>query len=173
MSVFPTDKQLASWAGQCPGTDQSAGSRRSGKTRNGSRWLDRALEQSAMAAIRTNDSYLAAQYARLKPRRGHKKASARSSTRSSSPAGTCSPPARCTSISAATTSANATPSASPMSQRRYFPSSAHTADAWTERSCCSRAPVGAAIFSDVVTERRPSAVAAAHCTYPGKLPVWP
>jgi transposase len=74
MSVFPTDKQLASWAGQCPGNDQSAGRRRSGKTRNGSRWLDWALEQSAMAAIRANDSYLAAQYARLRPRRGHKKA---------------------------------------------------------------------------------------------------
>jgi transposase len=74
MSVFPTDKQLASWAGQCPGNDQSAGKRRSGKTRNGSRWLDWALEQSAMSAIRTNDAYLAAQYARLRPRRGHKKA---------------------------------------------------------------------------------------------------
>jgi transposase len=74
MSVFPTDKHLASWAGQCPGNDQSAGKRRSGKTRNGSKWLDWALEQSAMAAIRTNDAYLAAQYARLRPRRGHKRA---------------------------------------------------------------------------------------------------
>jgi len=74
MSVFATDKHLASWAGQCPGNDQSAGKRRSGKTRNGSKWLDWALEQSAMAAIRTKDVYLAAQYARLRPRRGHKKA---------------------------------------------------------------------------------------------------
>ena len=74
MNVFPTAKQLASWAGQCPGNDQSAGKRRSGKTRKGSKWLDWALEESAMAAIRTKDSYLAAQYARLKPRRGHKKA---------------------------------------------------------------------------------------------------
>ena len=74
MSAFPTDKQLASWAGQCPGNDQSASKRRSGKTRHGSKWLDWALEQSAMAAIRTNDVYLAAQYARLRPRRGHKKA---------------------------------------------------------------------------------------------------
>jgi hypothetical protein len=71
---FRCDKQLASWAGQCSGNDQSAGKRRSGKTRNGSKWLDWGLEQSAMAAIRTNDSYLAAQYARLRPRRGHKKA---------------------------------------------------------------------------------------------------
>jgi len=74
MSVFPTDKHLASWAGMCPGNDQSAGKRRSGKTRHGSKWLDWALEQSAMAAIRTKDVYLAAQYARLRPRRGHKKA---------------------------------------------------------------------------------------------------
>jgi transposase len=74
MSVFPTDKQLASWAGMCPGNDQSAGKRRSGKTRKGSKWLDWALEEAAMAAVRTKDVYLAAQYARLRPRRGHKKA---------------------------------------------------------------------------------------------------
>jgi len=74
MSIFPTAKQLASWAGQCPGNDQSAGKRRSGKSRKGSKWLDWALEEAAMAAIRTKDSYLAAQYARLRPRRGHKKA---------------------------------------------------------------------------------------------------
>ena len=74
MSVFPTDKHLASWAGMCPGNDQSAGKRRSGKTRKGSKWLDWALEEAAMAAIRTKDVYLAAQYARLRPRRGHKKA---------------------------------------------------------------------------------------------------
>jgi transposase len=74
MSVFPTAKHLASWAGLCPGNDQSAGKRRSGKTRKGSKWLDWALEEAAMATIRTKDSYLAAQYARLRPRRGHKKA---------------------------------------------------------------------------------------------------
>jgi transposase len=74
MSVFPTDKHLVSWAGQCPGNDQSAGKRRSGRTRKGSKWLDWTLEESALAAIRTKDVYLAAQYARLKPRRGHKKA---------------------------------------------------------------------------------------------------
>jgi len=74
MSVFPDAKHLASWAGQCPGNDQSAGKRRSGKSRKGSKWLDWALEEAAMAAIRTNDVYLAAQYARLRPRRGHKKA---------------------------------------------------------------------------------------------------
>jgi len=74
MAVFPTPKQLASWAGQCPGNDQSAGQRRSGRTRNGSRWLGIALTEAALAATRTNDTYLAAQYRRLRPRRGHKRA---------------------------------------------------------------------------------------------------
>jgi len=74
MSVFATAKHLASWAGQCPGNDQSAGKRRSGTTRNGSKWLDWALEEAALAAVRSNDAYLAAQYQRLRPRRGHKKA---------------------------------------------------------------------------------------------------
>jgi transposase len=74
MSAFPTDKHLASWAGQCPGNDQSAGRRRSGKTRHGSKWLDWTLEEAALAAVRSKDTYLAAQYNRLRPRRGHKKA---------------------------------------------------------------------------------------------------
>jgi transposase len=74
MTVFATEKHLASWGGQCPGNDQSAGRRRSGKTRNGSKWLDFTLEETAMAALRAKDNYLAAQYQRLRPRRGHKKA---------------------------------------------------------------------------------------------------
>ena len=74
MSVFSTPKHLASWAGQCPGNDQSAGRRRSGRTRKGSKWLDWALEEAALAATRSKGTYLAAQYARLRPRRGHKKA---------------------------------------------------------------------------------------------------
>jgi transposase len=74
MSRFPSARHLASWAGQCPGNDQSAGKRRSGKTRNGSKWLDFALEEAAMAAIRVKANYPAAQYHRLKPRRGHKRA---------------------------------------------------------------------------------------------------
>ena len=61
----------------CPGNDHSAGKRRSGKTRKGSKWLDWALKEAAMAAVRTKDVYLAAQYARLRPRRGHKKAARR------------------------------------------------------------------------------------------------
>ena len=74
MTAFATARHLASWAGQCPGNDQSAGRRRSGKTRNGSKWLDYALEEAAMAAIRVKGHYLEAQYRRLKPRRGHKRA---------------------------------------------------------------------------------------------------
>ena len=74
MSVFPSAAHLASWAGQCPGNDQSAGKRRSGRTRKGSKWLDDALKDAAMAAIRTNDSYLQAQYQRLRPRIGHGRA---------------------------------------------------------------------------------------------------
>jgi transposase len=74
MSVFPSDRQLASWAGQCPGNDQSAGKRRSGRTRKGSKGLNDALKDAAMAAIRTNDSYLQAQYQRLRPRIGHGRA---------------------------------------------------------------------------------------------------
>ena len=74
MTAFATARHLASWAGQCPGNDKSAGKRRSGKTRNGSKWLDYALEEAAIAAIRVRDGYLAAQYRRLTPRRGHKRA---------------------------------------------------------------------------------------------------
>jgi transposase len=74
MARFATSRHLASWAGQCPGNDQSAGKRRSGRTRDGSKWLDFALEEAAMAAIRVKGHYLEAQYRRLKPRRGHKRA---------------------------------------------------------------------------------------------------
>jgi transposase len=74
MSRFPSAKHLASWAGQCPGNDRSAGRNRSGTTRHGSKWLDRALTEAAQAATRTKGVYLAAQYQRLRPRRGHGRA---------------------------------------------------------------------------------------------------
>ena len=74
MSAFPTAKHLASWAGVCPGNDESAGKRRSGKTRKGSKWLRANLTEAATAASRTKDTYLAAQYQRLRARRGHSKA---------------------------------------------------------------------------------------------------
>jgi transposase len=74
MNAFPTAKHLASWAGICPGNDESAGKRRSGKTRKGSKWLRANLTEAAKAASRTKDSYLQAQYQRLRARRGHAKA---------------------------------------------------------------------------------------------------
>ena len=74
MSVFPTAGQLASWAGLCPGNDESAGKRRSGRTRKGSRWLAIALTEAAQANTRSRDTYLAAQYRRLRARRGHRRA---------------------------------------------------------------------------------------------------
>lgn len=74
MGVFPTAPALASFAGVCPGNHQSAGRNKSGRTRHGSKWLDAALHEAAMAASRTKGTYLSAQYARLRPRRGHAKA---------------------------------------------------------------------------------------------------
>jgi transposase len=74
MSRFPTSGHLASWAGMCPGNDESAGKRRSGKTRKGSKWLRSALTEAAHAAARSKATYLSAQYARLRGRRGSKKA---------------------------------------------------------------------------------------------------
>ncbi len=74
MSVFPTAGHLASWAGRCPGNDQSAGKRRSGRTRKRSKWLGIALEEAALAATRSKSTYLAALYQRLRPRIGHGRA---------------------------------------------------------------------------------------------------
>ena len=65
---------LASWAGLCPGNDESAGKRRSGRTRKGSKWLGIALTEAAQANTRSRDTYLAAQYRRIKARRGHRRA---------------------------------------------------------------------------------------------------
>jgi transposase len=74
MSRFPTANHLASWAGVCPGHDESAGKRRSGKIRKGSPWLRTALVEAAHGASRTKNTYLGAQYRRLATRRGKKKA---------------------------------------------------------------------------------------------------
>jgi len=74
MSVFPSDAHLASWAGQCPGNHESAGKRRSGKPRKGSKWLHKTLTESAKAGARSKGTYLSAQYGRLRGRRGPGKA---------------------------------------------------------------------------------------------------
>jgi hypothetical protein len=74
MRRFPTPAHLASWAGMCPGNDESAGKRRSGKTRKGSPWLRSTLIEAARAARRTKGTYLSAQCHRLAARRGTKRA---------------------------------------------------------------------------------------------------
>src|SRR5206468_9081758 len=74
MERFPTANHLASWAGLCPGNNESAGKRKSGQTTKGSRYLRAALVQAAWAASHQQGTYLAAQYKRLVKRRGKKKA---------------------------------------------------------------------------------------------------
>ena len=73
MSRFPTAGHLSSWAAMCPGSDESAGKRRSGRTRRGSPALRVALTEAAYAAGRTKDTYLGERYRRLIGRRGKKK----------------------------------------------------------------------------------------------------
>jgi hypothetical protein len=74
MSRFPSDQHLISWAGICPRNDESAGKRRSNRLRKGAPWLKTTLVQCAWAAKNKKDSYLQAQFYRLKTRRGPKKA---------------------------------------------------------------------------------------------------
>lgn len=74
MDQFPSPQQLASWAGLCPGNNESAGKRKSGHTRYGAPWLKRALCQAAWAASHTRNTYFSAQYRRLAARRGKKRA---------------------------------------------------------------------------------------------------
>lgn len=74
MRVFPSAGHLASWAGLCPGNNESAGKHKSGKTRKGDRWLRAALTEAALSATRTSKSAFAARYRRVMRHRGHKKA---------------------------------------------------------------------------------------------------
>ena len=71
---FPTASHLASWAGICPGNNESGGKRKSGKTRKGNAWLRRALCEAAWGASHTKNTYLVAQFRRLAARRGVKRA---------------------------------------------------------------------------------------------------
>jgi transposase len=74
MGRFPTAQHLASWAGVCPGQRESAGKRKSGKTRKGSKWLRATLVECARAASRSRESYLSERYRQIARRRGDKKA---------------------------------------------------------------------------------------------------
>jgi transposase len=74
MTRFATSGHLASWAGVCPGNNESAGRRKTGRSRKGDPWLRKALTEAAKAAARSKDVYLAAQYHRLRGRKGPAKA---------------------------------------------------------------------------------------------------
>lgn len=74
MAQFPSAAQLCSWGAMCPGLNESAGKRRTGRTREGNRYLRGALIESALAATRAKGTALQARYLRVKRHRGHKKA---------------------------------------------------------------------------------------------------
>ena len=74
MGRFASARHLASWAGMCPGNNESAGKRRTGRTRKGSPWLRHCLIEAAHGAAHTKNKYLSSQYHRLAARRGKKKA---------------------------------------------------------------------------------------------------
>lgn len=74
MGQFPTEDHLSSWAGMCPGNEESAGKRKRVRTTHGNVWLKRALGEAAWAASSTKDTYLQAQFRRLSARRGKKRA---------------------------------------------------------------------------------------------------
>ena len=74
MTSFPTAAHLASWAGMCPGNNITGGKRRRAGSHHGNRWLGEILNQCAVAASHTRDTYLAAQYWRLTRRIGKRKA---------------------------------------------------------------------------------------------------
>jgi transposase len=74
MSRFPTHQHLISWACLCRRLDESAGKRKSTRTRKGASWLKTVLVQAAWAAVRTKNTYYRAQFLRLRARRGPKKA---------------------------------------------------------------------------------------------------
>jgi len=74
MGRFPSAAHLISWAGMCPRNDESAGKRRSNRLRKGAPWLKTTLVQCAWAAVKKKNSYLQAQFYRIRARRGPKKA---------------------------------------------------------------------------------------------------
>jgi transposase len=108
MRRFPTAAHAASWTGICPGNNESAGKRKSGKTRKGNRWLRATLTECARGAVRAQDTYLAAQYHRIARRRGDKKVIVAVGHSILLPRGTFSGTAEPTRTSDATTSTDST-----------------------------------------------------------------
>lgn len=74
MDQFPTDAELCSWAAVCPGNNESAGKRKSGKTRKGNKLLKKTLTICAQAAAHTKNTFFSARYKRLRSRMSGKKA---------------------------------------------------------------------------------------------------
>lgn len=74
MSQFPSAEHLASWAGICPGNNESAGKKKSGKTRKGNSTLKVTLTQCGRSAANSKRTYLNSQYRRIAARRGAKRA---------------------------------------------------------------------------------------------------
>jgi transposase len=74
MDQFPSAAHVASWAGLCPGNNESAGKRFTGKMRKGNVWLRRTMCEVAWAASHTKNTYFAAQFRRIAARRGSKRA---------------------------------------------------------------------------------------------------
>lgn len=74
MSRFPTDSHLSSWSGLCPGNNESAGKRKSGKTRKGNALLRSTLVVCAHSAVKHKQSYFSAQFQRISAHRGKKRA---------------------------------------------------------------------------------------------------
>ena len=104
MSRFPSAGHLASWAGTCPGSNESAGRVKSTHTRPGNPYLKGALGAAAMSVAHSKNTYFAAKFRRIASRRGRSRPSSQSSTRCSSPSGTCAPPVRTTPTRARTSS---------------------------------------------------------------------
>lgn len=71
---FPSAAHLCSWAGMVPGNNESAGKRKSGRTRKGNKKLRSTLVEAARSAAKTKDTYLSAQYHRIAARRGANRA---------------------------------------------------------------------------------------------------
>jgi transposase len=99
MTRFPGSGHLVSWAGLCPRNDESAGQRRSTRVRKSGTWLKTALVTAAWAAVRVKNSYLHAQFLRLKARRGANKAILAVAASSSPPPISCCATASNTKIS--------------------------------------------------------------------------